>query len=133
MLQKDIGSYARCYVSLTSNRHVVMVGDGSVDRFLNQFALQKTADMVKTDSNLEYSPTVKVILSDKGGGWSVHRLVEKSSLLPDGLFVNTLVFIPSFELAEFDEQKNLLDRIFDLSDKAVGLSYVGDSDANANS
>ena len=133
VLQQDIGSYARCYVSLTSNRHVETVGDGSVDRYLNQFVLKQTADMVKTDSNIEYSPTVKVILSDKGGDWSAHRLVEKSGPLPDGLFVNTLVFIPSFELAKFNDQKNLLDRIFDLADEAVGLSYVGDNDADANS
>ncbi len=134
MLQQDIGGYAQCYVSLTSNRHVRAVGDGSADRFLDQFALQKTADMVKTDSNLEYSPTAKVILSnEKEGDWSVHRLVEKSGPLPDGLFVYTLIFIPSFELAEFDKQRKLIDRIFDLADKAVGLNYVGDSDADANS
>ncbi len=133
VLQQDIGSYARCYVSLTSNRHVVTVGDGSVDRYLNQFVLQQAVDMAKTDSDIEYSPTVKVILSDKGGDWSVHRLVEKSGPLPDGLFIYTLVFIPSFELAEFDEQQKLVNQIFELADKAVELSYVGDSDADANS
>ena len=132
-LQQDIGSYTRCYVSLTSNRHAEIAGDGNADRYLNQFALKQAADMVKTDSDIEYKPTARVILSHKGGDWSVHRLVEKSDFLPDGLFVYTLVFIPSFELAELDKQVELIDRIFDLADKAVELSYVGDSDANANS
>ena len=132
VLQQDIGSYARCYVSLTSNRHVVTVGDGSVDRYLDQFAWKQPTEIAKTDSDIEYSPAVKIILSNQQEGWYVHRLVEKSSLLPDGLFVNTLIFIPSFELAEFDEQEKLLDRIFDLADEAVGLSYVGDSDADTN-
>ena len=133
VLQQDIGGYERGDVSLASDRHVEMIVDGSADRYLNQFAWEQTADMVKTDSDMEYSPTVKVILSNKGGDWSVHRLVEKSSLLADGLFVNTLVFISSFDFAEFDEQRKLVDRIYDLADKAVGLSYVGDSDADANS
>ena len=133
VLQQDIGSYTRCYVSLTSNRHVETVGDGSVDRYLNQFALQQATDIVKTDSDLEYRPAAEVILSHKGGDWSVHRLVGKSGSLPDGLFINTLIFIPSFDLAELDKQVKLIDRIFDLADKAVELSYVGDSDANANS
>lgn len=133
VLQQDIGSYTRCYVSLTSNRHAEIAGDGDADHCLNQFALKQTADIVKTDSDLEYRPAAKVILSHKGGDWSVHRLVEKSDFLPGGLFVYTLVFIPSFDLAELDRQVELIDRIFDLADKAVELSYVGDSDANTNS
>ena len=133
VLQQDIGNYTRCYVSLTSNLHAEIAGDGSADHYLNQFALKKTADMAKTDSDIEYSPTAKVILSHKEGDWSVHRLVEKSDPLPDGLFIYTLIFIPSFELAEFDEQQKLVNRIFELADKAVELSYVGDSDADANS
>ena len=133
VLQQDIGGYTRCYVSLTSNRHAEIAGDGNADRYLNQFALKHAADMVKTDSDMEYKPTARVVLSHKGGDWSVHRLVEKSDFLPDGLFVHTLVFIPSFDLAELDEQGELIDRIFEQADKAVELSYVGDSDADANS
>ena len=133
VLQQDIGSYTRCYVSLTSNRHAEIASDGNADLYLNQFALKQAVDMIKTDSDMEYKPAARVILSHKGGDWSVHRLVEKSDSLPDGLFVHTLVFIPSFELAEFDGQIKLLDRIFDLADEAVGLHYIGDSDADVNS
>lgn len=133
ILQQDIGDYAQCHVSLSLYRHVKAVGDGSADRYLNQFTLKQTADMVRTDSDIEYRPTVKVILSNKEEGWEVHQLVEKSDALPDGLFINTLIFIPLFELAKFDEQQKLTDRIFDLSNKAVGLIHIEDSNADADS
>ena len=133
VLQQDIDNYTRCYVSLTSNLHAEIAGDGSADHYLNQFALKQTADMVRTDSDIEYRPTVKVILSNKEEGWEVHQLVEKSDALPDGLFINTLIFIPLFELAKFDEQQKLADRIFDLSNKAIGLIHIEDSNADANS
>lgn len=133
MLQQDIGSYARCYVSVTSKRHAEIAEDRNVDHYLSQFALKETADMVKTDSDIEYSPTAKIILSHKGGEWSVQRLVEKSDLLPDGLFVHTLIFIPSFELAKVDKQRKVVNQIDKLANKSVGLRYVGDSDADVNS
>ena len=124
VLQQDIGGYVRGDASLTSTCHIETVGAESVERYLNQFALKRPADIAKTDVDMEYNPTVKVILSHKGRNWLVHRLVEKSDLLPDGLFVHTLVFIPSFELAEFEERKELVDHLFDLADEAVGLHYV---------
>ena len=75
---------------------------------------------------INYSPAVKIVLSEKKGRWSVHRTVEKSAFLPEGLFVNTMIFIKSLQLTSFDEQRELLERSYNLADQAVGLTYMGD-------
>ena len=133
LLSKDIGGYTKDRVSLTSNRHVETVSEGDAGVYLEQFALKRAADIVKTDSEIEYGPAVKIILSDKENNWVLNRLVEKSGLLPDGLFINTLIFISSPAVTAFEEQKRLIDRIYALADQAVGLNYVGDSDGNTTS
>lgn len=133
LLSKDIGGYTQNRVSFTSNRHVETVSKGAADAYLEQFALKRTTDIVKTDLEIEYRPAAKIILSDKEHNWVLHRLVEKSGVLPDGLFVNTLIFISSLGVTTFEEQKRLIGRIYDLADQALGLNYVGDSDDDTTS
>ena len=128
LLSKDIGGYTQNRVSLTSNRHVETVNKGAADAYLEQFVLKQTTDIVKTDLEIEYRPAAKIILSDKEHNWALHRLVEKSGVLPDGLFINTLIFISSSGMTAFEEHKRLIDRIYALADQALELNYVGDSD-----
>lgn len=133
LLSKDIGGYTQNRVSLTSNRHVETVDKGAADAYPEQFALKRTTDIVKTDLEIEYRPAAKIILSDKEHNWALHRLVEKSGVLPDGLFINTLIFISSLGVTAFEEQKRLIGRIYDLADQALGLNYFGDSDDDTTS
>lgn len=133
LLSKDIGGYTQDRVSLTSNRHVETVSKGAADAYLEQFALKRPTDIVKTDLEIEYRPTAKIILSDKEDTWALHRLVEKSGVLPDGLFINTLIFISSPAMTAFEEQKRLIDRLYDLADQSLELNYVGDSDGDTTS
>ena len=134
VLLKDIGSYTRDRVSLTSNRHVGTVENGLADDYLAQFAWKQPADVVKTNSEIQSRPAVKVILSDNSGEerhWVLHRLVEKSELLPDGLFVTTIIFVSSPEVTSFDDHSRLVQRINELADRAVGLRYTRDNDATS--
>ena len=134
VLLKEIGSHRKYSVSLTFNQHVGTVENGIADVYLNQFAWKQPADVVKLNSEIAYKPAVKVILSDNSDEerpWVLHRLVEKSEWLPDGLFVTTIIFVSSPEVTAFDDQHRLVRRIYALADQAVGLRHPGDSDDDA--
>ena len=132
VLSKDIGGYTRERVSLTSTLHVGTVEKGVADVYLEQFALKQVADVAKTNSMIQYRPAVKVILSDNSNAavnWVLHRLVEKSEWLPDGLFVMTVINVSSTGVMSFEEQARLVERLYGLADQAVGLRSSG---GNAN-
>ena len=64
VLSIDIGGSTREHVSLTSTLHVETVGKGVADVYLEQFAVKQVAEVAKTNSRIQHSPAVKVILSD---------------------------------------------------------------------
>ena len=119
VLSKAIGGYTRERVSLSSNLHVGTVEKGVADEYLEQFAVKQVADIAKTNSMIQYSPAVKVILSDNSKNavnWVVHRSVEKSEWLPDGLFVTTFIDVSSTGVMSFEDQVQVVERIYDLAD-----------------
>ena len=125
ILSRDIGCYTRDQVSVTFNRHVSTVQNGGADKYLAQFTWKEPADTAAAAVEIEYNPAVKILFADKQGRWSLHRTVEKSALLTDGLFVTTIIFIRSLQLTSLDEQQQLLERIYNLADQAVGHTYLG--------
>ena len=128
MLSKDIGGYTRERVSLSSNLHVGTVEKGVADVYLEQFAVKQVADVAETNSIIQYSPAVKVILSDNSKNavnWVVHRSVEKSEWLPDGLFVTTFIDVSSPGVMSFEEQAQLVKQLYGLANQAVGLQPSG--------
>ena len=132
VLSKDIGSYTRERVSLSSNLHVGTVEKGVADVYLEQFAVKQVADVAKTNSTIQYRPAVKVILSDNSNNavnWVVYRSVEKSELLPDGLFVTTFIDVSSSGVMSFEDQAQLILLINGLANQAVGQRP---SEDNAN-
>ena len=124
ILLKDIGGYLRDRFHLTSNWHVQVINNGSAEVYLDQFTLKQSVDAVKTDATVEYQPSIKIILSDKDKNWVLHQSVEKSELLPNSLYVTTYIFVSSPEVATFEDQRQLVERIYDLADQAVGLRYT---------
>ena len=56
LLSKDIGGYTQDRVSLTSDRHVETVSKGAAGAYLEQFALKRATDIVKTDLEIDYRP-----------------------------------------------------------------------------
>ena len=128
VLLKDIGGYTREGVSLTSNLHVGTVEPGGADVYLEQFAVKQVADLANTNSEIQYKPAGKVVLSnsaDQAANWIVHRFVEKSEWLPDGLFVTTVIYLSSTGVMAFDDQARLVERIYGLANQAVGLRSSG--------
>lgn len=127
ILSRELGCYAKDHVSVNSNGHVPVVENGAADTYLAQFAWKEPTDTATADVEIEYRPAGKIIMSDKQNRWSLHRTVEKSAFLPEGLFVTTMILITSPRLTSFDEQKQLVERVLDLADRAAGLTYLGDS------
>ena len=128
VLSIDIGGYTRERVSLTSNLHVGTVEKGVAGVYLEQFAVKQVADVAETNSIIQYSPAVKVILSDNSKNavnWVVHRSVEKSEWLPDGLFVTTFIDVSSPGVMSFEEQAQLVKQLYGLANQAVGLQPSG--------
>ena len=128
VLSIDIGGYTRERVSLTSNLHVGTVEKGVAGMYLEQFAVKQVADVAETNSIIQYSPAVKVILSDNSKNavnWVVHRSVEKSEWLPDGLFVTTFIDVSSPGVMSFEEQAQLVKQLYGLANQAVGLQPSG--------
>ena len=128
VLSKDIGGYTRERVSLSSNLHVGTVEKGVAGVYLEQFAVKQVADVAETNSIIQYSPAVKVILSDNSKNavnWVVHRSVEKSEWLPDGLFVTTFIDVSSPGVMSFEEQAQLVKQLYGLANQAVGLQPSG--------
>ena len=136
VLLKDIGGYTREGVSLTSNLHVGTVETEIADVYLEQFAVKQVADLANTNSEIQYKPAGKVVLSnsaDQAANWVVHRFVEKSEWLPDGLFVTTVIYLSSTGVMTFDDQARLVERICVLADQAVGLRSFGGNGNGATS
>ena len=127
ILSRDLGCYARDHVSINSSEHAPAVNSAAVDAYLAQFAWKEPTELAGADAEIEYSPAVTITLSDKQGRWSLHRTVEKSAFLPNGVFVTQTILISSQQLTSFDEQRQLWVRIDTLGDQAVGLTYIGDS------
>ena len=127
ILSRDLGCYTRDHVSINSNEHLPVVENGSVDTYLAQFEWKNPTDTAAADVEIDYSPAMKIIFSDKQARWSLHRTVERSAVLPDGLFVTTMILIRSTQLTPFDEQRQLWARINDLANRAAGLTYLGDN------
>ncbi len=127
ILSRDLGCYGRDQVSINSSEHAPAVNDGAVDTYLAQFAWKEPIDIAAADMQIEYSPAAKITLSDKQGRWSLHRTLEKSAFLANGVFVTTMILIGSQQLTSFDEQRELWVRIDRLGDEAMGLTYLGEN------
>ncbi|MCY4487283.1 MAG: hypothetical protein OXF11_09240 [Deltaproteobacteria bacterium] len=129
ILSRDLGCYARDHVSINSSEHVPLAENGLVNAYLSEFAWKKPTDTAATEVGIEYSPAAKVIFSDNHGRWSLQRTVEKSVVLPDGLFITTTILITSQKLTSFDEQAQLWRRLNNLANQATGLTFLGDNPA----
>ncbi len=126
ILSRDLGCYAKDHVTINASEHVPAVNHGAVDSYLAQFAWKEPADIAAADIEIEYSPGAKITLSDRLGRWSLHRTVEKSVFLTNGVFVTTMILLRSNQLTPIEDQRQLWVRIDSLGDQAMGLTYLGE-------
>ena len=53
--------------------------------------------------------------------WQLHRSVEESTSLANGLFVTTTIYMPGSELEALGGLEQAVARLHEVADRAVGL------------
>ena len=120
-LAAALGDHGRDRLSVQAFEHMEALEAGAVDAYLGQFVSAKAAELMKCEPNVKCLPSTRIVLSGETEGWLLERMVEKSLLVDNAVFVNTLVHMQSPDSMEFDDQIQLLGRIEKLADRAVGL------------
>ena len=116
--------YELGWASFESKEHPEAHEVDAIDAYFDQFSLAGVAAAVSSaDRSMEYQPSARAVLSDTQRFWVLRRLVEKSELIDNGVFVDTYIEIRSPNvvggnlfvfLAEMDG----------LADSAVGLHFL---------
>ncbi len=78
---------------------------------------------MQSESGVKYLPSTRMVCSDKNGRWMLQRVVEKSILINNCVFVDTMIRIQSPDPADFDDHMDLITRLNRLADRIVSLQH----------
>ena len=109
------------WFALHSSQHVPAADDAAVEAYLAQFAHEGAAGIAEQEPGITYWPSMRVTFKDPDRDWELHRSVEESSSLANGLFVTTTIYMPESELEPFGGLEEAVRRLHDIADRAVGL------------
>ena len=124
-LRAEFAEHARGWSSFESSEHLEATDAGAIEPYLRQFSLAGAAEAANSsDGAVVYQPSARATLSDKNGEWMLRRLVEKSEVIPNGVFTSTYIQIQSPEVA-LAEPFEFLAKLESLADRAVGLDRPG--------
>ena len=116
-----LGDHGRDWLSVQTLAHMEAREADVVDAYLGQFMPAEADELMKSESNVKYLPSTRIILSGEGEEWRLWRVVEQSLLIDNAVFVDTRVHVQSPDPMGFDDQVRLFDRAEKLADRAVGL------------
>ena len=116
-----LGDHGRDWSSFHTLAHMEALEADAVDAYLDQFLPAEADELTRSEPPVKYLPSYRIVLSGEQEGWLLRRVVEKSGLIENGVFVDTRVEIQSSDLVGIDEQIQLLARVKRLADRAVGL------------
>ena len=116
-----LGDHGLDRLSLHAFAHMEALEAGAADAYLDQFMPAEADELMKSEANVKCLPSTRIVLSGEEGDWVLRRMVEKSLLIDNAVFVHTSVFMHSLDPAGFDDQIRLLVRVAKLADRAVGL------------
>jgi len=125
-LSSALEEHERKWLSFHTIEHRQALDDGAIAAYLNQLVHDEVEKVVKSVQDIRLLPSIRVVLSgddENGEKWRLQRVVEKSELIENGVFVDTWVRIFSPSLESFDEHLGLAERIHELADRTVGLQY----------
>lgn len=115
-----LGDHGRDWSSFHTLTHMEALDADAVDAYLGQFLPAEADELAETEPRVKYLPSSRTVLSGEQEGWLLQRVVEKSGLIENGVFVDTRIEIQSSDLG-IDDLMQLLARIRRLADRAVGL------------
>ncbi len=119
----DFSNYGPIQISYMSNRHVSAASGISTDLYLSQFAHGKIVETLRSQSGIKYHPSSRLKLTDENNSWILYRLMEKSQLVEDGLFISTQIRLLSVQDMTVENQKELLEKLYELADQSTGIEY----------
>ena len=120
-LASALGDHGLDRFSLLALAHMEALEAGATDAYLDQFMPVEADELMRSEPNMKCLPSTRIVLSGEGGDWVLRRVVEKSLLIDNAVFVNTSVYVQSPDTEGFDDQMRLLGRAEKLADRAVGL------------
>ena len=109
------------WFSLNSSQDVAAPDDAPVDTYLSQFAHEGAVAIAALEPGIKYQPSIRVTLTERERHWQLHRSVEESTSLDNGLFVTTTIFMPESEIEAFGGLDQVVARLHEMADRAVGL------------
>ena len=116
--------YELGWASFESKEHPEAHEVDAIDAYFNQFSLAAVAAAASiSNRSMAYQPSARAVLLDKEGFWVLRRLVEKSELIQNGVFVDTYIEIRSPGVVGGDLFAFLAE-MDDLADSAVGLHFL---------
>ena len=116
-----LGDHGLDRLSLQAHAHLEGLEAGAADAYLDQFMPTEADELMRSDPNVKCLPSTRIVLSGEPEGWLLERVVEKSLLIDNAVFVHTSVYVLSPDPMGFDDQMQLLGRVEKLADRAVGL------------
>ena len=121
--------HGRDLFSFETIAHLEAFKADALDAYLGRLMPAGADELTKSEPDVKYLPSMHTVLSGETEGWQLWRVVEKSRLIENAVFVDTRVQVTypdSPGSIEFDDLMRLLDRAEKLADRAVGLDCEGE-------
>ncbi len=109
------------WFSLHSSQDVTASDDAAVDTYLGQFAHEGALAVAEQEAGIRYRPSIRVTFKEHDRHWQLHRSVEESTSLENGLFVTTSIYVPESELEALGGLEQAVARLHEMADRAIGL------------
>ena len=120
-LASALGDHGRDRLSFHTTAHMEALEADAADAYLAQFMPAEADELMRSEPNMKCLPSSRTLLSGETEGWVLWRVVEKSLLIDNAMFVHTSLHVQSPAPMEFGDQMQLLDRVEKLANRAVGL------------
>ncbi len=121
-----LGGYERHSYTLNSNYHMKLL-DGHADCYLARHGSREIEVVANGLAETEYRPTIGFTLRSKDESRVFRRIIEKSEISENGLFISNYIFVSLPTLTTFDEEKDWIDRTAAQADTVAGISYQEDN------
>ena len=116
----------RDWMSFNTIAHMQAPDSVAVDAYLGQFTPEDIDNILQVEPGARYLPSTRMMCSDENGQWILRCMVEKSTVIDDGVYVDTRIDIRNPDPVGFGDHMELLARLDKLANRVVGLQPEDD-------
>ncbi|MCY4600767.1 MAG: hypothetical protein OXF27_12715 [Acidobacteria bacterium] len=120
-LAAALGENGRDWMSFNTSAHMQAPDSATVDAYLGQFVPEDVDSILQMEPGARYLPSARMMCSGENGRWILRRVVEKSTVIDDGVYVDTRIDIRNPDPVGIGGHVELLARLDRLADSVVGL------------